>query len=68
MNLLIEGKNMTKQSKLMFLWWHSWHLRNNSILTMEHSVEQPALFIQTYLFSFRQVINGELNLDMGRKH
>jgi hypothetical protein len=56
------------RSKLLFLWWRSWHLRNNSIFgDGKCSVEQSASFIQSYLTSFMQVKKSELDLDIKGK-
>jgi hypothetical protein len=43
------------RSKLLFMWWRSWHMRNNMIFgDGKCTVKQSAQIIQSYLTSFMQ--------------
>jgi hypothetical protein len=42
--------NEQMRAKILFLWWRTWHLRNNIIFgDGKCGIEQSAIFLQAYL-------------------
>jgi hypothetical protein len=55
--ILLNQVDTETRSKLMLLWWGSWHLRNNIIFgDGKCNIEESAIFLQSYL-SPMQVTN-----------
>jgi hypothetical protein len=62
--VLLDQCSAEMRSKLIFLWWRAWHLRNNSIFgDGKCGIEQSALFIQSYLVSFMQANEPDVEKD-----
>jgi ribonuclease HI len=48
--ILLSHVSDQMRSKLLFMWWRTWHLRNNMIFgDGKCSIEQSAIFLQSYL-------------------
>ena len=64
MLILLSQISKDMRTKLLMLWWRTWHLRNNHIFgdgkcTIEHS----SLFLQSYLTSFQDPREFEVRVD-----
>jgi hypothetical protein len=65
---LLDQCNEVTRAKLLFLWWRSWHLRNNAIFSDgKCGIQQSANFIQSYLSTFLQVNTHEMATDIKGK-
>jgi ribonuclease HI len=50
--VLLSQVDTNMRARLMFLWWRTWHLRNNAIFgDGKCSIEQSSVFLQSYLLS-----------------
>nr|XP_051228987.1 uncharacterized protein LOC127346758 [Lolium perenne] len=66
--VLLDQCNEDMRAKLIFLWWRSWHMRNNVIYgDGKCGVKQSALFITSYLDSFLQAQNASHTSDVKGK-
>jgi ribonuclease HI len=62
--VLLDQCNAELRAKLIFLWWRSWHLRNNAIFgDGKCGIQQSANFIQSYLSTFVQANSQEAATD-----
>jgi hypothetical protein len=54
--VLLNQLSELMRSKLLFLWWRTWHLRNDSIFgNGKCGIEQSSLFLQSYLESIQNL-------------
>jgi hypothetical protein len=52
--ILLSHVSDQMRSKLLFMWWRTWHLRNNMIFgDGKCSIEQSAIFLQSYLHTMQ---------------
>jgi hypothetical protein len=51
--VLLSQLNESMRAKLLFLWWRTWHLRNNIIFgDGKVGIEQSAIYLQSYYDAF----------------
>jgi hypothetical protein len=65
---LLDQCNEVTRAKLIFIWWRSWHWRNNVIFSDgKCGIQQSANFIHSYLSTFLQVNTHEMATDIKGK-